>query len=668
MKKKSLLLLLSFLSISVLSSCGSTSSKSTSKEDPNQKEWTIMSYIIASNLETDNGSYSTKLKNFTEKVTPNDKVNYVFEIGGTSSYYPLSDVPGTSFDPSKTQRYEYKEKGKFNKVYESSLMNMTSPYTLSSFIKWSKEKYPAKNYMLEILDHGGGGYYGVGLDIPYSNSSSMDYKAIMTLDTFESALKDANTHLSIIHFDCCLMSCIEACQASYKYADYFLANEESSASSVDTLGTRVQYIYDNYSKNKKVIVEEIAKIIAVEEAKSFMKNRAINTAIDLSKTYILTSSFNNLWKKVRKNLNDSDAQKVIADSLYLGDRMNGDYAYDITSFTNRLITNENQIFKIEAEALTTAVNDMVIYKGISDKRTAGGISFAYQKTYSVNQLDHLVRGEMHNPEYLAYLDDKYSYWNAPSFIYENCTRTDESVLSDSAISLNCDLESIRTQKEIPFTVKSGLPWIYRIDGVLLKQGSNKQFYYLGKDTNVDFDPNTGNGKFYKPSSWGHLILENKDDGIVEKTPIYQNVTSSDASSVLYSVPCTVNFSKERTTGRNLATTITTLDNASLDFDIHGIVTFFDSYNLLPDGDYHPWPEAYSETKGYIRLRYSSYGNYGKYEEFSAMSAITSFDKNNCVYFDYTYLTAGTYAYTYVITDVFGNERLYESYYTFSIDE
>jgi len=667
MKKRITLILLSFISLSSLIGC--SNQEKPKEDDPNKKEWTIMSYIVASNLEGDYGSYTNKLLNFVNKVTPSDKVNYVFQIGGTNKYEPTNTekIPGAEFDVTKCQRYTYKEKGKFQKVYESSIVNMSSPTSLSNFIKWTVTNYPAKHYMIELLDHGGGAYYGYGLDIPFSSSAKGDNRAIMTLDNMESAFQTANVQFDIINFDCCLMSCVEATQTVGNYAKYMLANEESSASIVDTIGTRIQYVIDHYQDDAKSIALAIAKTIHEEENKTFLKDRAINAALDLSYVNELTTTFNNFWLTARKNLSNNDAQKALADALYLCDRMIGNYSYDLYSLLNPLLNNA--AFKESATALKETINKMVMYKGLPERRSGvSGLAFCYKTDYSAIQLDHLLRGEGHNYQYLAYLDDTHNFWNAPSYIYNYVERTPETDLSENIITIDVDSSNFSTTGEATFKIKSGLSKIYRIEGLLVKQvytKTDKNYYYLGKDSEVEFNIATGEGKFKKPLSWGHLFSATKE-GVQDKVPLYQNITSSNASETLYSIPLSMTFSDTKGFSSTASTAITTLDNKSLDFTIHGVMNFYDAYNLLPDGDYHAWPEPFSESKGRIRTRYAKFGEYGKYGEYSSMCTTISYDKTTSIYFDYALLDAGNYSYSYVITDIYGNEFVSQDLYNFTI--
>lgn len=98
---------------------------------------------------------------------------------------------------------------------------MTDPDTLSGYIRWCAENYPASRYELILWDHGGGSVSGYGYDEKFASSGSMN---LAGLDT---ALKSAGVKFDFIGFDACLMATAETALTMAQYADYLIASEET---------------------------------------------------------------------------------------------------------------------------------------------------------------------------------------------------------------------------------------------------------------------------------------------------------------------------------------------------------------------------------------------------------------------------------------------------------
>jgi len=102
-------------------------------------------------------------------------------------------------------------------------VNTGDPETLTQFIKYTVNNYPANNYALIIWDHGGGPG-GAAWDY----SSNEDY---LTLKEIRQGVENAGVHLSIIGFDACLMATIDAAYEFRYLADYLIASEETEPGS-----------------------------------------------------------------------------------------------------------------------------------------------------------------------------------------------------------------------------------------------------------------------------------------------------------------------------------------------------------------------------------------------------------------------------------------------------
>lgn len=103
-------------------------------------------------------------------------------------------------NPNRIQRFEY-YKGEFREVYDEPLQSVTDPKTLTSFLKFCKEEYPADHTMLVLWNHGGGAF-GYGHDSIYNHLMSLKDIRTALEGAYEPNQKDPA--FDIIGFDACL--------------------------------------------------------------------------------------------------------------------------------------------------------------------------------------------------------------------------------------------------------------------------------------------------------------------------------------------------------------------------------------------------------------------------------------------------------------------------------
>ncbi len=100
-------------------------------------------------------------------------------------------------------------------------VSMTDPGTLSGYIRWCAQNYPASRYELILWDHGGGSVSGYGYDEKFASSGSMNLAGL------DAALKSGGVRFDFIGFDACLMATAETALTMAPYADYLIASEET---------------------------------------------------------------------------------------------------------------------------------------------------------------------------------------------------------------------------------------------------------------------------------------------------------------------------------------------------------------------------------------------------------------------------------------------------------
>jgi hypothetical protein len=98
---------------------------------------------------------------------------------------------------------------------------MTKPDTLSGFIQWCAQNFPANRNMLIFWDHGGGSVSGYGYDQKFPRPVPCPWAGI------DTALAAGGVKFDFIGFDACLMATMETALMTSQYADYLIGSEET---------------------------------------------------------------------------------------------------------------------------------------------------------------------------------------------------------------------------------------------------------------------------------------------------------------------------------------------------------------------------------------------------------------------------------------------------------
>ena len=203
---------------------------------------TVMLYMIGSDLESDGGCASADIEEILASDLGNN-VTVVLQTGG-SKYW---ENPQISSDTC--QRFSIKNK-KLNFEENVGLVSMAKSNTLSDFIKWSKNNYPADRYSLILWNHGGGTILGFGSDEYFPDDT-------LLLSDISKALNNGGVHMDFVGFDACLMGTIETAYMLEPYADYLIASEETEP------GTGWYYTdwLKTFEKNPSISIPELGKKI-----------------------------------------------------------------------------------------------------------------------------------------------------------------------------------------------------------------------------------------------------------------------------------------------------------------------------------------------------------------------------------------------------------------------
>ena len=234
MKKLCCIIVCIILACAVFSSCSNKEtppvvdpSERTEPSVPPQQEkdyeegtYTLMIYMCGSDLETRTGEATKSITDMLSVELPSD-TNVIIQTGGAKAWrkYDISSA--------HSSRYEVKD-GSLVLIEQNARVNMGLTSTLSDFLLWGDEMYPAEHRSLILWDHGGGTMKGICFDEQYS----YDALTLPELKTaFSTAFAKSNRKYDFIGFDACLMANYDTACIVKDYADYMIASEDLEPSS-----------------------------------------------------------------------------------------------------------------------------------------------------------------------------------------------------------------------------------------------------------------------------------------------------------------------------------------------------------------------------------------------------------------------------------------------------
>ncbi|MDE7193930.1 MAG: hypothetical protein K2O14_08170, partial [Oscillospiraceae bacterium] len=276
--------------------------------------FTLMIYMIGSDLESGFGCASSDMKEMLEARTGGD-VQVVIQTGGCSDWLAVG-IPSDS-----VQRFAIRD-GEIVREADIGLVSMLEQDTLSDFIKWSAEHHPAERYGLVMWDHGGGTFMGFGRDENFPEK-------MMGISAIRQGIADGGEHFEFIGMDACLMATVEIAYMLEPYADYLIASEETEPGWGWHYGNWISII----GNDPYVEVETFAKHIANDFVNGEDSVWGLTTlsVIDLSKIPALYERLCELTANAERLLDAGGYREILAARKETGFFGKGEYEQiDIT--------------------------------------------------------------------------------------------------------------------------------------------------------------------------------------------------------------------------------------------------------------------------------------------------------------------------------------------------
>lgn len=375
--------------------------------------WTLLVYLCGTDLESEGGAASADINEMMD-ASATDDVHIVFQTGGTNEW-------NSSISNGSIQRYAL-ENGDVNLVDEVADANMGDPQTLSDFVSWGLENYPAENVGLVFWNHGGGSINGVCFDEKNDNDS-------LSLREIDAALNSVygkmQKKFEFIGFDACLMSTLETANILVPYANYMFASEEVEPGGGWNYMDIVNYLSENPSANGAQLGEMQCESYyrhCVDNGDAEVATFAIT---DLSKLDELLISFDKTSRELYESEKFTDIARAVSKAENFGGN-NRSEGYTNMVDLKGLLNAVSAYAPSASETLGKLENAIISQSSGSQHPTAGGLSLYYPLSVQGSTELSTFAGICTSSWYLA-LVDKIAYGTSGNdiFGYDNSHITND---------------------------------------------------------------------------------------------------------------------------------------------------------------------------------------------------------------------------------------------------
>lgn len=333
---------------------------------------TIMVYMCGTDLESRSAMASKDLQEMLN-ATVGSNINLIVYTGGCKKWQ--NNVVSSSVN----QIYQIKD-GKMSCLSDNEgNAAMVDPKTLSGFIRWTADKFPADRYDLIFWDHGGGSTSGYGYDEKYASYGAMSLSGI------NKALKDGGVTFDFVGFDACLMATVETALVVSNYADYLIASEETEPGIGWYYTDWLTKLNANTSMPTLEIGQNIIDSFTSACEKQVSGQKTTLSLIDLAELSATVPSELAAFSKDTSDMIKNKEYKTVSNArgntreFATSSRID---QVDLVDFANRIGTDEGK-------ALAKALLGSVKYNRTSRSMTnAYGLSiyFPYKKTSKVDNM------------------------------------------------------------------------------------------------------------------------------------------------------------------------------------------------------------------------------------------------------------------------------------------
>ncbi len=263
------------------------------------KEWTIMVYL---NGDNNLDSFGYKDINEMERIGSSDQVNIIVLQDRENSTARKLFITKDNDDNKVTSEV----------IEESGDIDMGNAKNLVNFVAWCVKKYPAKNYMLDIWNHGSG-WKKRQRGISYDDQSGNHISTAELGNAMASIYGIIGKKLDILLMDACLMQMAEVVYEFKDYVKYCVASEETAPGD--------GYAYDLFmgplTAEPFMDSRRLSKLMAQSYIAYYNSNgkTATQSVIDIGRLDDFVEKFNSLCRRMVELTADDSFNNVIKRSV-----------------------------------------------------------------------------------------------------------------------------------------------------------------------------------------------------------------------------------------------------------------------------------------------------------------------------------------------------------------
>ncbi len=477
-------------------------------------KWSIFIYLCGTDLETYSSHGTNNLNQLLGLEIPDD-VNIIVTTGGTEEW----NIEG--IDPNKLQRFQIKS-GELVLLEEEQLENMGDSRTLSDFLTWGVNKFPAEKNMVVLWNHGDGSVNGVIFDQIYDDN--------LTLSELGNALKTTNFKFDIIGFDTCLAANLETASQVKDYGTYMIASQEIEPGEGWDYATWGGAICENPDISPFDLSKVVADSFFANEVDKTFDGNVTFSIIDLNKITKVEESFDKLALELSKSLTDLDKLRSVYAALEKAETYGASSMIEGFSGMKDLghfVRNAEHVIGEVAVNTYNTIDDAVVYNLSGDAHpNASGISFYANFADSRENYNQYSYGSK-SAEYLAFLDAVSHVWTAPDWVYEKTERIRDLNFKDYILQYTSEIKDNNT---FSVTVSNAKDSIYKVYPRLSIDGEDGG--YIRYDVKLDIE-SSEDGSVFEAQFTGKTLTIN---GI----PIFAETVTASDDHIIYAIPIELN--------------------------------------------------------------------------------------------------------------------------------
>jgi len=330
--------LITAASLVALAACGTDEGNPTApgNDNPNNpvpppaltREWTVLVYLAGDNNLAVDGIFDI---DEMEAAGTDPRVQVVVQAEFSPSQLAQYKCGANCFNRPNFNTFRYAITGQGQEVIgpngaaeDIGNVNMTDPAQLQAFLRWGKEKYPAKKYMVVLWNHGGG-YVGLLQDETSAGST------LMSLDEMRTGLSGVGP-LDVVDFDMCLMAGYETLVKLNGLARYAVFSEEV----VPGEGNPYTSIIDGLQSDPTMDGRELSSLMVERFHAAYQGNKASTTksAYDLGGLNAFETALGNFATQLRHDI--GALKPAIAQAAHASQKFSYPELTDVVSFIDSL--------------------------------------------------------------------------------------------------------------------------------------------------------------------------------------------------------------------------------------------------------------------------------------------------------------------------------------------